>query len=244
MRQLLTSWLTWICIVCKDLNIAFCAEIVKMILQLYHNWICVPYYDNWSLICFINNLKLSVVFEYVFRSADVTNIFLSANIEVSRNEFITMSVYKGYTCIKKLTLLFVHHATVPFTWTITYPSQTDVRGFEQRYLLYSAMVNAVTSSIIPITPTIASVVTISVYTATGNTLTASVVNTTFHLNSFISGNNVIFCLLLLFNEDVYFRIWKTYRLQRTVDVPLVLLQSMLFQSLLHSQKKSHRMCMR
>ncbi|XP_060552552.1 ATP-binding cassette sub-family C member 5-like [Ruditapes philippinarum] len=49
----------------------------------------------------------------------------------------------------------------------------DVRKTEQKYLLYSALLYAVVSSIIPVTPTIASVITITVYTAAGNTLTAS-----------------------------------------------------------------------
>ncbi|WAR00010.1 MRP5-like protein [Mya arenaria] len=49
----------------------------------------------------------------------------------------------------------------------------EVRSCEQTYVLYSALVSAITGSIIPVTPTIASVVTITVYTAVGNDLSAS-----------------------------------------------------------------------
>ncbi|XP_053398618.1 ATP-binding cassette sub-family C member 5-like isoform X2 [Mercenaria mercenaria] len=49
----------------------------------------------------------------------------------------------------------------------------DVRKSEQKYMLYSALLNAVIGSIIPVTPTIASVITITIYTAAGNNLTAS-----------------------------------------------------------------------
>ena len=52
---------------------------------------------------------------------------------------------------------------------------SGVRHSEQKYLLYSAMVNAIVGSIIPVTPTIASVITISIYTAVGNSLSASTV---------------------------------------------------------------------
>ncbi|KAL4230542.1 Multidrug resistance-associated protein 5 [Mactra antiquata] len=56
----------------------------------------------------------------------------------------------------------------PFTDAIK-----DVRKFEQKYVLRGTILNGIITSIIPITPTIASVVTISVYTAAGNDLTAS-----------------------------------------------------------------------
>ncbi|KAH3835361.1 hypothetical protein DPMN_108710 [Dreissena polymorpha] len=49
----------------------------------------------------------------------------------------------------------------------------NVRKSEQKYLLYSALLDAVVGAIIPVTPTIASVVTITVYTAAGNDLNAS-----------------------------------------------------------------------
>ena len=65
----------------------------------------------------------------------------------------------------------------------------DVRKSEQKYLLYSALLDAVVGAIIPVTPTIASVVTITVYTAAGNDLNASTVGIlkekfTEKLNSF------------------------------------------------------------
>ena len=65
---------------------------------------------------------------------------------------------------------------------------SGVRHSEQKYLLYSAMVNAIVGSIIPVTPTIASVITISIYTAVGNSLSASTVAFLFCINHTAQSN--------------------------------------------------------
>ncbi|WAR00011.1 MRP1-like protein [Mya arenaria] len=62
-----------------------------------------------------------------------------------------------------------------------------VRLYEQTYVLYSALVSAITLAIIPVTPTIASVVTITVYTAAGNDLTASTAFAVIGTMNFLRG---------------------------------------------------------
>lgn len=52
----------------------------------------------------------------------------------------------------------------------------EIRKQEKKYLLYAAIMNSISAAVIPVTPTLASVATISTFRAFGNDISASTVS--------------------------------------------------------------------
>ncbi|CAG2238211.1 ABCC5 [Mytilus edulis] len=79
-----------------------------------------------------------------------------------------LQVRKMTEVLNSMKLLKMYAWEEPFEHTIS-----EIRKQEKKYLLYAAIMNSISAAVIPVTPTLASVATISTFRAFGNEISAS-----------------------------------------------------------------------